>query len=326
MDQIKPFGAEFHFSQRVEGLERRADVLPKFITSLDFDVDDSTLVAFDLIPQISGSSADLKHLTKRIYETLPSYGSMKTFENRFVAVDEEILKIVTNLSETKEVVRIHDMAASNAITTVELFRRLSHIPNIEVCGSDVCTEIDVTQVGGAGAWRIIKFNRQVSSRRWIQAINRSVVVNAFLPLRKSTWLAYCFNKLMAMYVSIFVVGKQDKPKLPNNTRSISLFHKEALELASRDVRFKLLRYNILSDHDKQRDVVRIMTLLFPELVLRKAIGNVCKSIADHGFLIIGYGGKECSFFRRKGQYLKHWADVGKKPSRLKDIIGQIKIE
>jgi hypothetical protein len=303
-------------------------MLPKFITSLDYYVDDSTLVAFDLIPQINGSSADLKHLTKRIYETLPSYGSMKTFEDRLVAVDEEILKIVTNLSETKEVVRIHDMAASNAITTVGLFRRLSHIPNIEVCGSDVCTEIEVTQVGGVSGWRIIKFNRQVSSRRWIQATNRSVVVNAYLPLKKSTWLAYSFNKLMAVYVSIFVVWRQDKPKFSNNTRSISLFHKEALELAGKDVRFKLLRHNILSDHDKQRDIVRIMTLFrdTPEIVLRKAIGNVCKSIADYGFLIIGYGGKECSFFRRKGQYLKHWTDVGKKPSRLKDIIGQIKIE
>ena len=310
-------------------------MLPKLITSLDsldYRIDGSTLVAFDLIPQINVSSADLKHLTKRIYETLPSYGSMKTFEDRLVAVDEEILKIVTTLSETKEVVRIHDMAASNAITTVGLFRRLSHIPNIEVCGSDVCTEIEVTQIGDVGGWRIIKFNRQVSSRSWIQATNRSVVVNAFLPLKKSTWLAYSFNKLMAVYVSIFVVGRQDKPKLSNNTRSISLFHKEALELAGKDVRFKLLRHNILSDHDNdqnnQCDIVRIMTLFrdTPEIVLRKAIGNVCKSIADFGFLIIGYGGKECSFFRRKGQYLEHWTDVGKRPSRLKDIIGQIKIE
>ncbi len=253
---------------------------------------------------------------------------MKTFEDRLVAIDEEILKIVTKLSETKEVVRIHDMAASNAITTVGLFRRLSHIPNIEVYGSDVCTAIEVTQVGDVGGWRIIKFNRQVNNRKWIQAINRSVVVNAFLPLKKSTWLAHTFNKLMAVYVSIFVVGSQCKANVSNNTRTISLFHKEALELAGKDVRFKLLRHNILSDQDNQYDIVRIMTLFrdTPEIVVRKAISNVCKSIADFGFLIIGYGGKECSFFRRKGQYLKHWTDVGKKPSRLKDIIGQIKIE
>jgi hypothetical protein len=102
---------------------------------------------------------------------------------------------------------------------------------------------------------------------------------------------------------------------------VSLFHPEALQLASQDKRFMLARRNLFEPDSRRYDIVRAMSVfrisdrMTPDRIARglRAIAN---SLAERGLLVTGQGGfdkdeTDASIFQRTGQRMSHIRDIGR---------------
>lgn len=182
-------------------------------------------------------------------------------------LDTAIISAIRRLPMDKEVT-VHDMAASDGITSLELFDRLSHERPVRLTASDYYDEIGAAR---KGMFWVFYDKDQVVLQVALGAIAlRSRRANEFL-----AWLL--------------------SPSLSTLT-PVSLFHPDVIERAKIDGRFVATRDNFFSPSPMQYDVVRVMNALgkrnFPRGQIERALRAVAKTVVDGGLLVLGRSADE----------------------------------
>lgn len=288
---------------------------------------DDHLIAFDLLADATDGGPLCEAIIDRISATMPvgDNGLRMTYPNRFKEVDERMIDLIRSRFNESEEIRIHDLAVSNASTSLALFERMRiAMPNAVITASDLLTRISVVEVPGSW-WRVV-FDE---SGNWIQAISRTCLI---YPRKIRSVGSIHSNAIIRALVERCIVPRARRALDEGvHTRSISLFHPRAQEMARSDDRFRLRCADLLELPRGAWEIVRVMTVLFNWSgdLRDRALESVAGAVADHGLLVIGQGGHNfklrCSIFQRSGTRMLHLMDVGVTPAREKESIMSLTI-
>ncbi|PBB65938.1 hypothetical protein CK228_24700 [Mesorhizobium sp. WSM4312] len=206
---------------------------------------------------------------KRILASMSGgpFTSKTTRPDRFLDLDAAILLAARRLPMDKEIT-VHDMAASDGITSLDLFNRLSRERPVRLTASDYYNEISAAPRG-------IFWVFYDSDHVLLQ-----VALGAIALTNKPA------NEFLAWLLS---------PSLARAT-SVSLFHPEVIAKTKTDGRFMATRDDFFSPSPGRYDVVRVMNALgarnFPRLQIERALRAVTKTVADGGLLVLGRSADE----------------------------------
>ena len=310
----RPTPSRMLFKRAITRIEQTVGLSPSQI--------DDHLIAFDLLAEATDGGPLCEAIIDRISATMPvgDNGLRMTYPDRFQEVDERMIDLIrSRFNESKEV-RIHDLAVSNASTSLALFERLRiTVPNAVITASDLLTRIFVVEVPGSW-WRVV-FDE---SGNWIQAISRTCLL---YPRKIRSVGSIYSNAIIRALVERWIVPRARRALDEGaHTRPISLFHPRAQETARSDDRFRLRCADLLNLPAGSWEIVRVMTVLFnwSGELRERALKSVAEAVADHGLLVIGQGGHNfklrCSIFQRSGTRMLHLMDVGAGPAREKETI------
>lgn len=206
---------------------------------------------------------------KRILASMPAgpFTSKTTRPDRFLELDAAIISATRRLPVDKEVT-VHDMAASDGITSLELFNRLSQERPVRLTASDYYDEISAARKGVC--WVFYDSDNVVLQVALGAIALRSKQANEFL-----AWLL--------------------SPSFATRTR-VSLFHPDVIAKTKSDGRFMATRDDFFSPSPVRYDVVRVMNALgtrnFPRLQIERAVTAVAKTVVDGGLLVLGRSADE----------------------------------
>ncbi len=224
------------------------------------------------------SEADEARLAS-IYEMIvqgPLFSPMRTFPNRFGALDEAIADTIQTAPCLQGPIRVHDMAASNAITSLELYQRLAQRfgGRISLQASDYFDALYVVTIPGS-AWKIV-FDATGDAIQFLRG--RLVLSGVREPQR------YVLNRLLVKTIAPMLLRKAR-----GEARRIGLFHPRCVALANTCTRFTLVRDNALNPETRSCDVLRIMNLSFrfPLDASSPWFGPACRTVVDGGLLVMG---------------------------------------
>ena len=259
-------------------------------------------IALTLLNEFSAETVDERAL-ELIYERMPAgAGTRKrklTYPGRYRAVDESLQQVIKDAFSPQSRVRIHEVAASNAITSLEMFQKCRSRPNLSVHASDYYDALRVVEVGN---WRVV-FDAVGDP---VQFINGSLVISGSRPEPNR----YLINRAVRRYALHFILPKalQLLNDAPGGGKRISLFHPRCLEMAAVEPRFTLGRDNLFAPAPRKFEVIRVMSGLENVSVedTRHAILELSKCLTDSGLLVIGQNtgrdSQECgtTIFRETG--------------------------
>lgn len=229
-------------------------------------------------------------LLDRLYASLEAGAGIYkiTVRNRFDRLDEKIRNEVKTRFRSESLVRIHDAAASSAVTSIDLFRAFNDCPQVRLDASDYFHRLWLVDVG---AWTIA-FDEQGIP---LQYSGRNMV----LASRRPEQWRYTVNRLAQVWVERRCLAHA-KQLLDNarstrqndhRVRSVALFHPEALELSQTEPRFSLCRHDIFRSLAPAVHILRIMNFLTSRHLDPPSIGRAFRaareSVAPGGLLIIG---------------------------------------
>lgn len=224
-----------------------------------------------------------------IYSSAPAdtAGGKRTFPQRYRVIDEVLVEEIERLFEPDRRLRIHEMAASNAITSLELFERLKHREGLSFLASDYFDVLYVVRPPRS-RWQAI-FN---ADHRCLQLVGCGMVVPAARPERKR----YVINRIVRRLLLRTVVPralrilKQAGSADDSRVQRISLFHPRCLMTARNDSRFSLGRDSVFEPRSGTFDVIRIMGVerRFPPEKIAHMYRAIAPHIADGGLLVAGY--------------------------------------
>ena len=230
-------------------------------------------------------------LLERVYQSLAAGTNIFkiTRRGRFSDFDTQLESAVrSKFSQTAELT-IHDMGASNAITSLELYQRLSIDRPVRLVASDYfdhLTLVEVTHPQWFPTTWTVAFD---SLKAPIQTTGmNSTFGNRPYPLR------YALSRLIQAWVKRNVVPLAqhllDKNG-PESHEQVSLFHPEAVQLAQRDAQFQLTRHNVFIPNPVPSQIVRAMNVLTPKHFTPQqtsdAIHASTHNLAEDGWLILG---------------------------------------
>lgn len=158
--------------------------------------------AYTLVGALAGRASAEDEL---LLDLLYGYGRLDggtawktTWPHRFAEFDEQLAATITDHFPPGRLVRVHDMGASNAVTSVELFHRLAaRRRQLRLRASDLFNKVDVVSLPGS-RWRVVFDARgkpiQFVGRRFVLspgAESRRLLVNRMLAayLRRTLCLA-----------------------------------------------------------------------------------------------------------------------------------------
>lgn len=208
-----------------------------------------------------------------------------TFAGRYKAIDSQVVEEIEKIFPDDRPLRIHDMAASNAITSFELFERLKHRDHVRVHATDYYDAVYVVSVAGS-RWKVI-FDAEDQP---LQFVGTGMVVQA-TKMRKKNRLRYPVNWAIQriLFASVLPKARQIL-KTDGNDESverIELFHPKCIATARSDSRFTLGRDNLLAPAAGAYEVVRILGVVnfFGRDLIEPMFRAVCEHVVDGGLLI-----------------------------------------
>ncbi|MCC7334734.1 MAG: hypothetical protein IT422_06545 [Pirellulaceae bacterium] len=236
-------------------------------------------------------------LLERLYSSLMAGNTALkiTRRGRFKSLDEKLaIEMQQRFGRSRDV-RVHDGAASSAITSLELFRTLNERLSAVVHASD---------------WYDALWFVQSKSRRWTVVFDAELAplqivgMNVVLACRHPGPWRYPVNRLLRRWLMSTLVpelqGKLTQARLNGRltvgacTTSVSgvqLFHPECLEAARNEESFKLVRQDIMRPTEGLYDVVRVMNALTPRHMpderVRTGIKACLESLSVGGLLVLG---------------------------------------
>jgi hypothetical protein len=179
-------------------------------------------------------------------------------------------------------IHVHDIAVSSAITSVELFRRLSEIRTVTMKASDYHNAI--LRVRAFGIDCIFDVDR---------APLQIAVRKTGMSMRRGPW---CY--LLAPFWPL-------ARRRLDSAQRISLFHPEAHRLAATNPEFRLIQEDFFRPSTERFDVVRLANALWPSHTLeqiKRSIKAVTETVAEGGLLIVGHAGDFSILGRQDGRF------------------------
>ena len=266
-------------------------------------------VALTLLPQFKvplsqKEEAQLAYIFASLDATPVS--RMKTFPDRYRELDGLIAARIAG----GKPIRVHDMAASNAITSLELFERLTGQfgDGVSLLASDYFDRLHAVRLSRSG-WTTV-FGAHGHP---LQFVGRRMVISAARERKR-----YPVNQWLRRSLT-----RSELPRAAEHLKAnggeierISLFHPRCLETARRNSQFKLGQDDACNPRHEPVDVLRIMNL--PEIESPEAIKDwlqkAGRNVIDGGLLVLGNardGHRQiaATVFRRQGQRFAALADL-----------------
>jgi hypothetical protein len=259
-----------------------------------------------------------------IYDSIrggPSH-SKYTEPHRLRRLDDALAALLAASPHGSDL-RVHDMAASNAVTSLEMYDRLRERQPVSLRASDYFDSI--RPVEAVPGWHVV-FDVE---DRPIQYVGRRMMLCARRPAPGAPPPAILKPFLQRRLLPLALAGFSAGPP------RISLFHPRCLARAARDCRFSLGRDDLFRPRPDRYDVVRVANALstdfLPEPELMDGVRKVAATVAEAGLLILGRntqsgdGPAGGTIFMRRGHRLVARADV-LGGYREREAVGQLAIE
>lgn len=272
-------------------------------------------IAYNLLADFEAnmSASDENRFAMILFNMGAGDNVKRTFPGRYRAVDEAIEAELGRLFEEEKLVRIHELAASTAIISLDLFERLRNRKRLQVHATDFFDQIYALFDNDSG-WTVI-FDAEL---RPLQFVGSRMVIAAD---RKENqyWINRQIQKKLFKTVLPRATAKFDKATNSDGAgiKRISLFHPRCLDVAQRDSRFTLGRENAFAPGDWSCEVLRVMSFshsLKAEETTR-FFSNVCQRVVDGGLLVVGdhpdiHSEPAVTIFQRKGYRMLALRDLG----------------
>jgi hypothetical protein len=194
----------------------------------------------------------------------------RTFKGRYRNIDEATEEVAKG-----PVIRVREMAASNAVTSLELFERLSARfgEGVSALATD---HYDAIYVARRGGW-VVVFD---ADHHLLQFVGRHMVLSAVK--RERTIL----NRLAQKWLMASMRPTEEH----SNARRIELFHPRCLAVARRNNRFVLAREDAFNPQSLPCDLLWIMSFsssLPNDNVAAQFLHSACHNIVEGGLLVAG---------------------------------------
>jgi hypothetical protein len=240
-------------------------------------------IAFPLVASFAGNLTELEEgALAVIYGEMPAGRTIKlTWRERLRALDDLLLAEIERRFPAGQLLRLHDMAASNAITSVDLFGRLAATGRgISFVASDFYDALEVVTL--PDGWRVV-FDAEGEP---LQMIGRRMVLSAAGERKR-----FPINRLVHAWMKRRTVPRARALLAEGRAERIALFHPEALALAARDSRFELRREDVFSPRPGPYEVVKLVSFLSPHRygpeTARRALRGVADTLTEGGVLALG---------------------------------------
>jgi SAM-dependent methyltransferase len=226
-------------------------------------------------------------LLQRLYRAMRAGGGVYkiTARDRFQPLDAWLKDEIARNPTFRDTIRIHDMAASNAISSVALFERVAN-DRVVVHASDLYTSLRIVRLKETGWSVVFDFAGQP-----LQIVGHGMVLSAY---RKEP-LRYVFNRIVQATLGVRAIKrarkKLDMPFGAEGVSVITLFHPEAVMLSAGMPRFTLGRDDLFAPEHRSYDVVRVMNALtthhFDEPEIVESLRQIASNVRDGGLLLLG---------------------------------------
>lgn len=235
------------------------------------------LIAITLLEEMSPSLSD-EPLIEAIYDQIGGGPHAKrTFPRRYGKIDAAMLEwVLADMPERQ--ISIHDMAASNAITSVELFEFLRGQHDISLHASDYYDAVRVVTTTGWGDWKVAFDVHdepvQFIGKNWVVAPNA----------RK-----YPVNRALANLLARFVLPEARSRLANGQARKLPLFHPNAMALSRTSEAFTIGRDDLFMPAPGNYDIVRIMSAFagFADEDVKNGLARIGPTLREGGYLVIG---------------------------------------
>ncbi len=226
-------------------------------------------------------------LLENLYLSLRSgtHITKMTRRGRFTEFDEKIVTAARSaFPHLHQELVVHDMGASNAITSLELFQRFAQERNIRVIASDIFHQLKLVTL---------------PNRRWTVAFNtlsqpiQTTGLGMVMGTRPFPW-HQALSRFVQMWVrsSVIPAAQHILEQGPcDSIEPVSLFHPEAVAQSRSDSRFQLTHYDIFHSPPVPCDIIRGLNLILPGFFTREqtqtAICRNAEILREGGWMILG---------------------------------------
>lgn len=234
-------------------------------------------------------------LLERIYKGLAAGENVWkiTKPNRFEELDEVVNARICQRFDKAQKLVVHDMAASNAVTSLEWYIQLSSLRDVCFRASDYYDHLTIVALP-ASRWTIVF---DVDGRP-LQYVGGRFVLSGY---RHELW-RFPANRLVQAYVRRRIIpeaidclnqsdGRADKLDQASGIRHLRLFHPRCIQQARSDGDFHLERHDLFKSDSQPSHVVRVMNALTPhhfsEDQLLCGIRCATKRLHIGGLFVIG---------------------------------------
>jgi hypothetical protein len=203
---------------------------------------------------------------------------LSTRRGRFSDLDPILVDLLEERFAPDDPVRVHDLAASTALTSLELFERVAErFPRATLKASDRFDSLYRVRWGPA----FVYLNGQKFTFQY--AIGGA----GFTPGRRQHRLPVA---VLAGLLRRRAAAAIDRPGHPR-VEVASLFHPHVVDAQAADSRITLGRDDMFAPEPGQFEVVRIMNALTPVSFGRArceaALPAIARTVADRGLLVVG---------------------------------------
>ena len=247
-------------------------------------------IAFTLLrdfgENLSDTEEEFYYLLYRIVPT--AFGAKGTWENRYESFDGKFVEEIEKIFPADCPLRVHDMAASNAITSLKFFERLKHRKYVRVHATDYYDALYVVAVPGS-RWEVV-FDAE---HRPLQFVGHRMVIDT---VWSWTWvrIKYPINWLVKMILCATLLPKasrileEDAALDGGRVERIELFHPRCIAAARSDSRFTLGRDNLFEPAAGSYEVIRVMGIaeFLPPDRKEAMFLAVSEHLVDGGLLIV----------------------------------------
>jgi hypothetical protein len=225
-----------------------------------------------------------------VYGSIPGGPHVRkgTSVYRYATFDGALVEEIEKTFPPGEAIRIHDMAASNGITSLELFERLKHRENISIRASDYYDALSFVSFPGSN-WQAV-FDAE---GRPLQIVGKRMVIPA-IPLdaavKRKYPLIWIMQKILLMTVlpRAARILKDGADKDGAQIEKIQLFHPKCLAASRSDPRFTLDRDDLFAPAAGSYEVIRVMGVdnFLPADRIEPMFRAVAEHIVEGGLLVV----------------------------------------
>jgi hypothetical protein len=210
----------------------------------------------------------------------------RTYRRRFDDFDTLAIRHIADAFDAGRALVVHDAGVSDARTACDFFHAVSaRFHNMTYYASDCEPIVSVLQLGN------IKVTMNQKGRI-LEIVLPPFVFNTIKPENFRRYpINYLFFQIARNIWAPRVLAAQRMGKIQPS--SLSLFCADAIGLAKRDRRFRLLDHDLLAGapFPVPVDVVRVMNVLnssyFSDQDLARTVGRIFDSLGEDGLLVVG---------------------------------------